>query len=170
MSDGELRCWITACGPHSVPPAFYKLPRAATADMASRTGSTGQWAGVGSICGLSAYTMNALLGPDRKMRPPKPTFWLVVAHLRQLGTFLVPTCFCSCHLLLLLLPSTLPPFVRSPLLCSNFGSVPPCEAARSYESDHRMSILDVNAFRPRKGRSRWPQMASRMQIHVYVML
>jgi hypothetical protein len=41
------------------------------------------------------------------MRPPKPTFWLVVAHLRQVGTFFVPTCFHSCHRLLLLLPSTL---------------------------------------------------------------
>jgi hypothetical protein len=40
---------------HSVPPAFYKLPRMATADMANRTGSTGEWAGVGSICGLYAF-------------------------------------------------------------------------------------------------------------------
>ena len=133
----------------SLPPAFYKLPRAATADMANRTGSTGQWAGVGSICGRYAYTMDALLGSDREMRPPKPSFWLVVAHLRQVGTF------CGPNLLPLLTPAAssppfYPPFVRSPLLCSSFGSLPPCEAARSYESDHRMSILDVNVFRPER--------------------
>jgi hypothetical protein len=39
-----------------------------------------------------------------------------------------------------------------------------------YESDHRMSILDVNAFRLRKERSRWPQMAAKMQIHLFLML
>jgi hypothetical protein len=99
---------------HSLPPAFYKLPRVATADMANRTGSTGQWAGVGSICGLYAYTMNALLGPDREMRPSKPRFWLVVAHLRQLGTFFGP------NLLLLL-----PPVASSSPFYTFFCSITP---------------------------------------------
>jgi hypothetical protein len=107
---------------YSLPPAFYKRPRAATADMASRTGSTGQWAGVGSICGLYAYTVNALLGPDHEMRPPKPSFWLVaVAHLRQVGTF------CGPNLLALLTPVASSPPFYTPLLFDHPFSAPVSE-------------------------------------------
>ena len=84
-----------------------------------------------------------------EMRPPKPSFWLVVAHLHQVGIFF------GTGLLPILTPvASSPPFcphfVRSPLPCPSVGSLRPCEASRSYESDHRMSILDVNVFRPER--------------------
>jgi hypothetical protein len=48
-----------------------------------------------------------LLGPDREIQPPRPSFWLVVAHLRRFGTLFWGRIASPLPLLLPILPSIL---------------------------------------------------------------
>ena len=99
--------------------SLLSYPLGATRQLAGVAGGCmdprARWLVVVCLNKRGNYMFSTLFGPGREMRPPQPSSWLVVVHLRPVGTFfggsiLLPLPLCCFLLPLSVLVFFHPPF------------------------------------------------------------